>query len=1103
MRRRAVLSLLALLAGTALPAAGQVNARLFRQPDVSATQIVFVYAGDLWLVPKTGGEARRLTTPAGEESFPRFSPDGSMIAYTASYDGNPEVYVVPTAGGVPARVTWHPMPDRLVDWFPDGRSLMVATSMTSGRQRYSELYRVSASGSGLPVKLSIPYGEFAALSPDGRQAVYMPQSTDFRTWKRYRGGWAPDLWLFDLTTFAAENLTQFVGNDAQPMWAGRRLYFLSDRDAAQRNNLWVMELDGRQTRQLTRFTDFDITFPAIGPQEIVFQAGGRLYLLDLRTEQQREVPVTATTDLATLLPRQVAVQGLISYGALSANGNRAVLEARGELFSLPARYGPVLNLTQTSGAAERFPEFSPDGRWLAFWSDRTGEYELYVRPAAGPGVDRKVTEYGPGFRYRPYWSPDSRRIAFVDETMTIRIVEVENGRTVNVDKALNWMHGPLQNFAPSWSADSRWLAYGRDLPNARSAIFLFDTRAGRAIQVTSGYYDDTEPAFDPDGKYLFFLSNRTLRPVYGDQDNSWVYANSTNIVAVALRPDVPSPLAPRDDRDSVRRDSAQAAATTPAPAPAARGRTQQRPAADTARPRTATAAPVEIDTAGFERRLVVLPPAAGNYTDLAAVSGKVLYRRFPVAGTAGSPVTPLAYYDLKEREEKTVLGDVDGYALSGDGKKVLLVNNRQFAIVDLKADAKMEHTLRIAEMEMTVVPREEWRQIFNDVWRLQRDYFYDRALHGVDWAAMRQRYGQLLGDAVTRWDVNFVIGELISELNASHTYRGGGDEESAPSRAIGLLGVDWAIANGAYRIARIVDGAPWDNEARSPLAAPGVNVRVGDYVLAVNGVPLDTMRAPWAAFVGLAGRAVELTVHDRPTLDGARRVVVETLRDETRMRHLEWIEANRRRVEEASGGRVGYVYVPSTGVDGQTELVRQFMAQFRKDALIIDERFNSGGQIPDRFIELLNRPPLVGFATRHGQPWQWPPVAHYGPKVMLINGWSGSGGDAFPNYFRLARLGPLVGMRTWGGLIGISGVPALIDGGNVTVPTFRQFQPDGTWFPEGHGVEPDVPVVDDPSQLARGVDPQLERGIQEALRLLQERPYAAPRVPAPEVRVPR
>jgi tricorn protease len=511
---------------------------------------------------------------------------------------------------------------------------------------------------------------------------------------------------------------------------------------------------------------------------------------------------------------------------------------------------------------------------------------------------------------------------------------------------------------------------------------------------------------------------------------------------------------------------------------------------------------VEIDTANFEQRLTVLPPAAGNYADLRAVQGKIVFRRLSLAGDTAGSRTPIVWWDLKEREEKTVLADADHYELSADGKRLLVVKSHQWALIDLKPDQKFDHPLRIAEMRAPVDPRAEWRQIFADVWRFERDLFYDAGMHGVDWNAMRERYGRLIDDCATRWDVTFVIGELISELNASHTYRSGGDVEAERQLNVGLLGVDWAFENGAYRIARIIDGAPWDNEVRSPLARPGVNVRAGDYVLAVNGTPLDTAQDPWAAFAGLAGRAVELTVNDRPSMEGARRIVVETLRDETRLRHLAWIEANRRRVDEATGGRVGYIYVPSTGIDGQTELVRQFAAQFTKAALIVDERFNSGGQIPDRFIELLNRQPLAFWAVRDGHEWQWPPHANFGPKVMLINGWSGSGGDAFPYYFREARLGPLVGTRTWGGLIGITGAPPLVDGGSVTVPTFRQYSPQGEWFAEGHGVDPDIPALEDPAQLAHGIDTQLERGIQEALRLLQERPFTPPRRPPPENRTP-
>jgi tricorn protease len=1099
---RTITALATVLSLAAAPLTAQVSARMFRYPDVSATSIAFVYAGDIWVVPKAGGTAARLTTPRGEESFPRFSPDGSRIAYTANYDGNQDVYVIPAAGGVPVRVTHHPMADRLVDWYPDGRSLLIATSMASGRQRYSQFYRVSATG-GLPERLPVPYGEFGAVSPDARQLAYMPMSRDFRTWKRYRGGWAPDIWLFHLRTYVSENITHNDANDAHPMWHGRTLYFLSDRDSSERYNIWAYDLATKATREVTHFTDYDITFPAIGPDDIVFQNGGKLYLLDLATERTNEVQVDVVTDLATLRPRVVRVDSLLMGGGISPTGQRAVLEARGDLFSLPAQHGPVVNLTQSSGVAERYPAWSPDGKQIAYWSDRSGEYELYVRPADGPGSERKLTAYGPGYRYHPSWSPDGKKIAFVDQTMTIRIFDVESGRTARVDQAHWWYQGALQGFRPAWSADSRWLAYSRDLGDRpEQAVFLYDTRTGAAQQVTSGYYNDQSPVFDPDGKYLYFLSNRTLRPVYSDVDNTWVYANTTNIAAVALRTDVPSPLAPRNDAEGAKRDSAAGEASShPAGgAPAAqagRGRPPAPAAADTAKK---PPAPVEIDTTGFEERLVLLPPAAGNYADLAAVSGKVIYRRLPVAGAADRK-SPIVYYDLKDREEKTVVADADGYDLSADGKKLLVATDgRRLAIIDLKPDQKPEHPLRTAEMEATVGPRAEWRQIFADVWRFYRDFFYDRNMHGVDWNRMRGQYGRLIDDCVTRWDVNFVIGELIAELNSSHTYRGGGDLEREPRLNVGLLGVDWALENGAYRIARIIDGAPWDNEVRSPLLEPGVNVQQGDYVLAVNGVPLDTLEDPWAAFAGLAGRAVELTVNGRPSMDGARHVVVKTLSDETRLRNLAWIEANRRHVDSVSGGRVGYIYVPSTGIDGQTELERQLQFQFTKPALIVDERWNSGGQIPDRFIELLHRPPLAFWAVRDGHDWQFPPMAHFGPKVMLINGWSGSGGDAFPYYFREAGLGPLIGMRTWGGLIGISGAPPLIDGGGVTVPTFRQYSPRGEWFQEGHGVDPDIRVVDDPTQLARGVDPQLERGIQEAVRLIGEKGFVWPKHPPIENR---
>ena len=1056
-------------AATSSPLAAQIDARMLRQPAVSATQIAFVYAGDVWVAPKAGGLAVRLSSPRGEESFPRFSPDGKEIAFTGSYDGNDDVYVMPAGGGVPRRLTHHPFPDRVVGWTPDGRAVLFASSMESGRQRYNQLYSVAKTG-GLPDKLPVPYGEFAAISDDGTWLAYMPQSQDFRTWKRYRGGWASHIWLYNLKTGEAKDLSTTDANDAQPMWHGRTLYFLSDRGPAERANIWAYSLDSATARQVTHYSDYDIHFPSAGPSDIVFEKGGRLFLLDLKTEQPHEVAIQVVTDRAALRPQLDSVGRAIHAAAISPSGKRAVFEARGDVFTVPAEHGMILDVTRTSGAAERFPVWSPDGKTLAYFSDRSGEYELTLRPADGSGTEEQVTHLGPGFRYTPSWSPDAKQIAFIDQTMTIWLFDRATKKVSKVDKALYYYEGQLESFAPSWSADSRWLAYARDLDNQHRAIFLYDTKAGTTRQVTAGYYDDRQPAFDPDGKYLYFLSDRSFDPVYSATDNTWIYPNATNVVAVPLRTDVASPTAPQDDEETAAAKPAATPANPPAKPPAA--------AADTAGPK-----PVAIDLDGFEQRAVVLPVGAGNYDDLQAASGKVVYVRRPRTGSADDAHSQLQYWDLKDRKEQTVLDNADDGLLSADGKKVLIRQGPRFAIVDLAASQKFDKPLRTNEMTMVVDPAAEWRQIFNDVWRFERDYFYDPHMHGVDWTAMRQQYGKLLDDAVTRWDVNFVIGELISELSSSHTYRGGGDVENPPSRGVGLLGVDWSLENGAYRIKRIIDGAPWDNEVRSPLAGSGVHV--GDYVLAVNGAPLDPAQDPWAAFDGLANKTVRLAVNDKPTLTGARDVVVTTLASDDRLRTLAWIESNRRRVDSASAGRVGYVYVPSTGIDGQTELLRQFLAQYQKEGLIVDERWNSGGQIPDRFIELLDRPALAFWAVRDGKDWQWPPYGHFGPEAMLINGWSGSGGDAFPYYFREAKLGPLIGTRTWGGLIGITGVPPLIDNGSVTVPTFRMYNPKGEWFPEGHGVDPDIEVVDDQAQLARGVDPQLARGIQEVLKALQ------------------
>jgi tricorn protease len=1086
----------------------RIDARMMRQPAVSATQIAFVYAGDIWLADKAGGVAVRISSPKGEESFPRFSPDGSLLAFTGDYDGNEDIYVMPATGGLPTRVTHHGAPDRMLGWYPDGKTILYATSMTSPKNRFNQLYRVPAQG-GLPEKLPVPYGEFGAISPDGKMLAYVPISVDFRTWKRYRGGMNPDIWLFDLEKLTARNLTHSPAADSNPMWHGEALYFLSDRDENKRFNIWACDLKHDKFRQVTFFKEFDVHFPSIGPGDIIFEDAGRLYLLDLQTEKYREVEIRVLTDRATLKPHVENVSGHIYSASVSPSGKRALFEARGDIFSAPAEHGVVLNLTRSSGVAERYPAWSPDGKWIAYFSDRSGEYELTARSAeTGFGTnqvgEQTLTKLGPGYRYRPQWSPDSKKIAFIDQAMRINLFDFDARTNLVVGRQLWMHHDDLSRFAVGWSADSRWIAWAQDLDNGNSAIALYDCKSNAMQQVTSGFYNDELPVFDPDSKYLFFRTGRTFTPSYGELDETWIYANTAVLAAVPLRKDVLSPLAPRNDEegdkakdkkddDEKKKDDGKADKQKDEDKADKKagenkdGKQKDEKKAD-AKKKDEKPKPVEIDLAAFEERVVVLPPKAGRYDSLAAVSGKLLYRRLPRIGSGGEKAA-VVFYDLEKREEKTVLDEADSVEVSADREKLLVRKGSDYAIIEPKEGQKLDKKIDTSAFEAPIDPVAEWRQIFTDAWRLERDYFYDPGMHGVNWNEMRQRYGKLLEDAVTRWDVSYVIGELISELNSSHTYRSGGEVEKGPTVGVGYLGCDFSVENGAYRIKHIVKAAAWDSEVRSPLLQPGItNVHEGDYLLSVNGDPLDVKEDPWAAFQGLADKPVFLTVNDKPTLTGARQVLVQTLGSEERLRNLAWIEDNRQRVEQLSQGQVGYVYVPDTGGNGQNELVRMWRAQVKKPGLVVDERFNSGGQIPDRFIELLDRPLRNYWAVRDGKDWTTPLVSHFGPKAMLINGWSGSGGDCFPFYFKQSRLGPLIGMRTWGGLIGITGSPRLVDGGSVTVPAFAIYSTNSHWIIEGYGVDPDVEVVDDPAAMAHGGDPQLERAVTEVMKQLRLHP---------------
>jgi len=1054
----------------------QIDARMFRYPDVSDSQITFSYAGDIWIVSKNGGTATKLSSPAGEEIMPKFSPDGKTIAYSGNYGGNIDVYTIPVTGGIPHRLTWHGYSDRVVDWHPNGKQVLFASRRESGKNRWNQFY-LTGTESGLPQKLPLAYAEFGSYSADGKTIAFTDKSRLFRTWKRYLGGMAPDIWIMNLETKKAEKIAVSDANDELPMIKGDKVYFLSDRGTAKRANLWVYDRNTKAVKQLTHCSDYDVHFPSMGPDDIVYEAGGKLYLYNLSTATSHEVKVNLVSDQLAMIPKTETVTGSISNYYISHDAKRVAVEARGEIFSVPTEHGYTANLTQTSGVAERYPAWSPNGKYMAYWSDKSGEYQLVLRNMEDE-TEETLTHFSEGYRYNIMWSPDSKKIVFIEQDLEIKLLFVDSKEVVVVDSLNSGNHYRTANFSVNWDKNSEWFTWSADCKTQNSVIAVYNIKKREKHILTSGFYDDSNPVFSADGKYLFFTTNRNFSPEYSDFQGTWIYAKSTMLAALPLTKKVKSPLSFRNDEVEITKEKDKDKTDE--------AKEKEKKKEEKKEAKKEKKKGTQIDFDGIEERIVLLPPQPGDYGSLETVDGKVLYMN------SSDDEKALKYYDLKAREEKTIIKGISGYMLAANGKKILAVKGTKAAVISPAPNQKMSETINLKDMQMTVNPKAEWEQIFRDAWRLERDFFYDKNMHGVDWQGVYDQYLPLVKQCVTRWDLNFVLGEMIGEMSSSHTYKFGGDCEYARSLNIGYLGVNYKFANGHYKIAHIVNGSPWDAKTRSPLNAPGVDVKEGDYLLAVNGVPVNVSKSPFAAFENMANKSVELLVNDKPEKKGARKVVVKTIRNEYRLRNLEWIESKRKRVEEATDGKVGYIYVPNTGIDGQNELLRQFMGQWTKPALIIDERWNSGGQIPDRFIELLNRKPYTYLAGRTGVDSPVPYVGHFGPKVMMMNGWSGSGGDAFPDFFRKAGLGELIGTRTWGGLIGISGAPQLIDGGRVTVPTFRLYDPDGKWFREGHGVDPDIKVDEDAGQLAKGIDPQLEKTIEVILEKLETKPFVKP-----------
>ncbi len=1101
--RRLAIALTA-FAGIAATAHAQIKPHggMIRYPDVSRDLIVFSYANDLWTVPKSGGVATPLASPPGPELFPRFSPDGQTIAFVGNYDGGRDIYTIPVTGGIPTRVTHHPAAEWLTGWTPDGRILYFKSGL-AGMGRKTQIFAVDPDG-GMFEQLPPAYGAMGAVSPDGKRLAFTQHTTDNRTWKRYQGGMATHIWVMDLDTLEAEQVTSWEGTDTQPMWHGNHLYYLSDEGPQKRLNIWSIDMRNGQRRQMTTHADHDVKWPSIGPGsrnegEIVYQLGPELRLLNLRSGRSQAVDVTIPGARPQIRPRTVDASSHVQGWGVSSTGQRAVFEARGDIWTVPVETGTPRNLTRTSGAAERDPAWSPDGRWIAYFSDETGEYELYVRQSDGRGEARQLTSGNETYFFDPTWSPDSSRIVFNDKAGNIWLTAVESGETSQIDRD-PWAYRPRY----SWSHDSNWITYSKNSENGLGAIWLYDVAGGEAHQVTGDMFSDESPAFDRKGDFLYYVSTRDFSsPIYEDVGSTFVYAGLDRIVAVPLREDVENPFAVKIDEETWKKEDEKKAEeknddaddeADEASDENAENDDHNNDSNENDNGASENGDRLRIDLDGFERRAMQLPIDRGTHLGLSVNDkGHLIYMTGPARGMSGS--WSIQVFDIhakpKDRKAEQVIDNAGGYAMTADGKKLMVaLGGNRYALINAAKGQRAETVVRAAGMDVQVNPREEWAQLFRDAWRRHRDFFYVENMHNVDWDKVYETYSAMLADATSREDVSFIISEMISELNVGHAYYWGGDTEPEPSRNVGLLGADFELHDGAYRIVRIHEGAAWDVDARGPLSQPGVNVREGDYLLAVDGVEIDASKDVYAAFLGLAGRPVAFTFSDRPELgaDGAneRSVVVETLRSEGALRYRAWVEHNRRLVEEASDGRIGYIHVPDTGVNGQNELFRQFFGQTRTEALIIDERWNGGGQLPNRFIELLNRPRTNYFARRDGKDWPVPADSHQGPKAMLINGLAGSGGDMFPYLFRFHNLGKLIGTRTWGGLVGITGMPPLIDGGYTAVPTFGFYENDGTWGVEGYGVAPDIEVIDHPTKLARGEDPQLEAAIKHLLEELEK-----------------
>ncbi len=1064
---------------TSLMLFAQQEARLLRFPAIHGNQVVFTYAGDLYAVNASGGLARKLTSDPGYEMFARFSPDGKWIAFTGQYDGNTEVFVIPAQGGAPQRLTYtatigrDDISDRMgpnnivMTWTPDSKYIIYRSRKQTYNDFVGHLFKVPVEG-GLSEELPLSTGGFCSFSPDGNKLAFNRVFREFRTWKYYKGGMADDVWMYDYQTNESRRLFENPAQDIFPMWLDNQIYFTSNRDRIM--NLFVYDLQTNQTRKLTNYTEYDIKFPSLGDGRIIYENGGYLHVFDPVGETLRQIRIEIADDFGWARNEFKSGTEFIGSSSLSPDGNRIVLSARGDIFTLPAKSGITRNLTQSSYAHDRAPAWSPNGKWIAYLSDLNGEFEIYMQKQDGSEPRIQLTTGADTYKFNIKWSPDSKKILWNDKKMRLQYIDVETREVTIVDQSDIWEFG-----SADWSPDSRWIAYTNTLPYNLSNIILFDTQTKNKTEVTDGWYPSNQPTFSTDGKYLVFTSARDFNPIYSQTEWNHAYRDMSRIYLVTLAKETPSPFAPESNEVKIGSEEQQPEDS----------KTEIKPEKNTKSPAPkpnikSDAVKVKIDLEGIRERIVALPVSPSNYWGIWAGNDKVYY----IENSASSPGSNMKMYDLKAKKETELSNNV-GFEISADCKKMMVRKDRQYYIIDLPASkVNLDKSVDLSDVKINVNYTEEWEQIYVEAWRQMRDFFYVENMHGVDWQAIRDKYAVMLPFVKNRHDLNYLIGELIGELNVGHAYINGGDVITPNRIDMGLLGARFSRDNsGFYKVENILEGANWSNRLRSPLTEVGVGVVEGDYIIAINGKSTKDLPDIFKALAGKAGKQVELTVNSTPTIEGARNVIVIPIKDESELYYYNWVQDNIRKVNEATNGEVGYIHIPDMGPAGLNEFAKYFYPQLNKKALIIDDRGNGGGNVSPMILERLQREVQRSNMARNVQrPGHTPGQMMLGPKVLLINQYSASDGDLFPYGWRKYDLGKIIGVTTWGGVVGIRGSLPFVDGADLRKPEFASYSADESeWIIEGEGVRPDIWVDNDPAREYQGIDDQLNKAIEVIL----------------------